>query len=276
MLLKPCEVREKGLEYVGFVARTKSERHREKRFRSFYGSSSLGPEKTGFKHFLMAVHFLWAYPKNAEILATQFRVSSKYSQGKHLWKWVTKIQAMKQKVITWECIGSERFPISVDGVDCRVWEPRKDCQFPIDPTYSSHKFKHAAFKYELGVSVYHPKLVWINGPFKGGTSDITIFQSALNRKIGKQKKAIADRGYNCSNPDDAKKLATPNDSDSKELKKFKSRARARHETLNSRIKNFACTAETFRHGMEKHKASFEAVCVMVQYQMDNGAHIFAV
>jgi len=296
MFLKACEVREKGLEYIGFVSGMKSEHRKEKSFRSFYGSSSLdvaslwhdlsnteipgavlmGKEKSGLKYFLMAIHFLWAYPKNAEILACQFKVNNKYSQGKHLWKWITKIQSMKAKVITWDCVKSERFPITVDGVDCRVWEPRKHCPFPIDPTYSSHKMKHAAFKYELGVSVYHQKLVWINGPFKGGTNDITIFQSGLNRKIGRNQKAIADRGYNCSNPDDARKLATPNNTDSKELKNFKSRARARHETVNGRIKNFACAAETFRHGMAKHKIAFEAVCVMVQYQMDNGSHIFEV
>jgi hypothetical protein len=35
--------------------------------------------------------------------------------------------------------------------------------------------------------------------------------------------------------------------------------------------------ETFRHGgMDEHKHVFEAVVVIVQYQMDNGSPIFAI
>ena len=53
-----------------------------------------------------------------------------------------------------------------------------------------------------------------------------------------------------------------------------SRARARHETFNGRIKNFGCLDDRFRHGMEKHKICFEAVCVIVQYQLENGSPLF--
>ncbi|KAL7573669.1 hypothetical protein ACA910_008356 [Epithemia clementina (nom. ined.)] len=88
--------------------------------------------------------------------------------------------------------------------------------------------------------------------------------------------AIADRGYATSGPVLMRKLATPNPADSDELRRCKSRARARHETLNERIKNFKILLETYRHNVEKHKAAFEAVCVMVQYQLNNGAPLFDV
>jgi hypothetical protein len=56
--------------------------------------------------------------------------------------------------------------------------------------------------------------------------------------------------------------------------KFKSRARARHESFNGRLKFFDILQNTFRHGEARHKIAFEAVCVIVQYQMDNGSPLF--
>ena len=53
-----------------------------------------------------------------------------------------------------------------------------------------------------------------------------------------------------------------------------SRARARHETFNSKIKNFAYLDNRFRHGMDKHKMCFEALCVIAQYQLENGSPLF--
>jgi hypothetical protein len=34
--------------------------------------------------------------------------------------------------------------------------------------------------------------------------------------------------------------------------------------------------QTFRHGMAKHKLVFEAICVTVQYHMNNGSHLYEV
>ncbi len=90
------------------------------------------------------------------------------------------------------------------------------------------------------------------------------------------KMAIADRGYTSSIPDEAAMLAIPSHLDDKKLKNFKSRARAPHETFNGRIRSFRCLQDTFRHGFDKHKIAFEAICVIVQYQMDGGARLFRV
>jgi hypothetical protein len=77
--------------------------------------------------------------------------------------------------------------------------------------------------------------------------------------------------------------SNPNDVDSliaslqgTELYRFKSRARLRHETFNGRIKHFASLRDTFRHGEEKHRLAFEAICVTVQYQMENGKPLYDV
>ncbi len=42
----------------------------------------------GFKSFLIATHFIWAYPKNGDMLASWFGVGLRQVQGKNLWHWV--------------------------------------------------------------------------------------------------------------------------------------------------------------------------------------------
>jgi len=89
------------------------------------------------------------------------------------------------------------------------------------------------------------------------------------------KRGIADEG--CRG--DPNKLSTRNAFDSKELKEFKNRVKARHETFNSRLKAFAILCGSFRSTdkrLEKHKAAFEACCVIVQHEMDNGNPLFKV
>ena len=47
-------------------------------------------------------------------------------------------------------------------------------------------------------------------------------------------------------------------------------AQARHESFNGRIKVFGILDTRFHHGVQKHKAVFEAACVIVQYDMETG------
>ena len=60
------------------------------------------------------------------------------------------------------------------------------------------------------------------------------------------------------------------------MKDFKRRARARHETVNGRLKVFKILAERFRHGVEKHQTVLEAVCVLLQCELENGHPLFDV
>jgi hypothetical protein len=51
--------------------------------------------------------------------------------------------------------------------------------------------------------------------------------------------------------------------------------KSRHETFNGRLKFYKSLSDTYRHSAANHVHVFEAICVTVQYQMDNGAEIFA-
>jgi hypothetical protein len=117
------------------------------------------------------------------------------------------------------------------------------------------------------------KIAWIHGPFPAGKADIAIYRKAnvgLGAKIPAGKKVIADRGYTGKDVE----LCTPNTFDSDEVRKYKSRARSRHETINRKLKDFSILETRFRHHVKKHQNVFEAVAVIVQIDMNNGMKLF--
>ena len=106
----------------------------------------------------------------------------------------------------------------------------------------------------------------------GNGGDLVNFKApnGLKSKIPVGKKVIADQMYRdpiCS---------IRNAQDTPKVRKFKKRARARHESFNARLKNFKVLADRFRHEQVKHKAVFEAVCVITQYELENGHPLFDV
>lgn len=139
-----------------------------------------------------------------------------------------------------------------------------------NPKFYSHKSNGPGVNYELAVSVWENKLVWMNGPFVASKNDQGVFNSALRQKMHPSKLAIVDKGY----AKKSRQLCKPTSRDSDALRKFKSRARARHESFNKRIKDFNCLKHKFRHGFHKHQHCFEAVCVICQYCLENGSPLF--
>ena len=231
--------------------------------------------------FIVAHHFLWGYPDNAESLATRFGINEKYARGEHLWLWIKKIAALKSKKIVWpkrfDEDNSEIFIISVDGTDCAIWEP-KHGKLPKDKKFFSKKKNRAGVKYLVAISVYGAQCVFIDGPFEAGHyNDIEAFRKNLKGKIRAGKKAVVDGGFppNPKSKKELNMLALPRPGyGGKEFRNFKARVRCRHETFNSRLKFYSCLSQLFRHGMDKHGEAFTAICVTVQYEMDNGAPIY--
>ena len=94
-------------------------------------------------------------------------------------------------------------------------------------------------------------------------------QESLLQTLPIGKLAIADNGY----VGERDRAATPSAKDGTEVRRFKNRVRARHETFNGRIKAFKILSETFRvvrDKKEKHKIAFETVCILCQYDLENG------
>lgn len=231
----------------------------------------------GFVKLLRAMHFLWAYPRNAALLASTTGTCKRNVEGKNLWQWVKLLQDLKSDKIVWPTErynnpNGQQFLCSVDGTDCKIREISNEI-FNIDKSYYSQKLNHCALKYEIAIDCFSPKIVWLNGPFRGGKHDKDIFDGNLRQRIPLGKKVIADRGY--ASTQNIHCVALPNLCDAKELGNFKARCRARHESLNGRLKNFTSLSVTFRHRPDKHQLVFDAVCVIVQYELDCGHPIFA-
>ena len=93
--------------------------------------------------------------------------------------------------------------------------------------------------------------------------------------IPEGKKVVVDRVYGTKKtPDDHAKLSLPNLCDDKKTANFKARLRCRHESFNGRIKQWRSLYDTYHHASSTHASVFEAVCVIVQYQMENGSPLF--
>ncbi|KAG7365523.1 DDE superfamily endonuclease [Nitzschia inconspicua] len=170
--------------------------------------------------------------------------------------------------------GNDIWAITVDGVHCWIQETHQE--FSKDTSYFSHKYNHAGLCYELGISIGSNRLVWMNGPFPAGKSDLKIFkEDGLKAMlIAKKKMCIADGGY--AGSDHIHHCSTPNIHDSRPVRRFKARALKRHEKFNGLIKNFHSVDCRFRHSIGKFKSVFEAICVICQYQIETDKPLYHV
>lgn len=195
------------------------------------------------------------------------------------------IQSLREKKIVFGGFEHEEIHwVTVDTVTFETQEFRND-----PPTkYYDQKHNGCGLKYEFAVALRRPKLVWIRGPipagqmhdstmFRGGRkNDKTLDKSALYSQLPPGKKAIADSGY-AGMPE---KVTITKGGQSKDLKGFLGRAKNRQESIHTRFKSFNVLSGCFRHGqstkskLDLHKMCVEAVCVIVQYDMENGNPIF--
>ncbi len=229
----------------------------------------------------MAVHFLWAYPKNRMVLARKFDVCDDYAYRKsHLWKWIRRISSLADLCIYWPTqeFSKQNAPtnlIWIDGVDKETWEYWHHETLSKDPNMYSHKHNHAGLRYQVCIAVHMSRVVDICGPYPAKTSEQQILEeSGLLDKLPAGKLAVVDRGYINNKRKD--KLSWPNRYDSEEVNNHKSRIRNRGETFNGRMHFFAIMSKTFTHNPEYHRHAFVAVATLVQYQMDNGSPLYTV
>ena len=136
----------------------------------------------------------------------------------------------------------------------------------------SHKFKSAGLRYEIATCNKTGDIVWLNGPYPcGSCPDLKIFRLGLKDLLGPGEKVIADRGYRGDT-----RISTPDDANDKEHKYAMSVLRARHETLNGRLKNWGCLRQIYRHDRNKHHMLLQTAAVVIQVNISIGNRLFQV
>jgi hypothetical protein len=295
--ISPNDICELGLQWAGFSRYSRAkEKLKTRRFRSCYGLDPMSVsaivndlqttkdpnakiENMNILHLLMTLNWLKTYDTESN-LAGRWKMHEDTIR-QWIWFYVNKIGGLVGEKIKWGSWGDKDdavFIISVDGVHCRTYECRKN---PSSKWYS-HKHNGPGLTYELAIAIRTNNLVWINGPYKASTHDITMFrggnkgqtenQNCLYYKIPDGKKAIGDGGYK----GEPSKISYTRELDPSDVKKWKGRVKARHETFNKRIKDFRILSEVFRSDIKKHGLVFNAVCVLCQYDMENGHPLFDV
>ena len=125
------------------------------------------------KELLITFYFLRNYPKLHE-LESKFDYSPGWISQK-IWDMVKRLQAMQSIKIEFpsdEDVANDIWIMTVDGTHVWVLEPSHP-EFSQDPKAYSHKYNKSAKSYELGIALTGG-LIWMNGPFEGGTNDITM------------------------------------------------------------------------------------------------------
>ena len=155
--------------------------------------------------------------------------------------------------------------VTIDGTDMKV-------QMHYDKRYFSHKFCSRGLRYEVGVCILSGNIVWINGPFRCGMTDIDISRQCILGSLSLNEMVEADNGYD----GEEWHIRTPSNHRSKNEKKMKRRAARRHETMNERLKNFNVLSDDFRLPLERHSSCFRAVAVITQLNIEGGEPLFEV
>ena len=121
-VLSPYDVLSQGLSYLG----RKETDYNDKNIRLFkclYGSNPIViakiwedlqtfeeiaiPQKyksdIGFHELMISIYFVWAYPKNANILGNSFGIYARRVQGGNLWRWIKRVALLKKTIMTINC-----------------------------------------------------------------------------------------------------------------------------------------------------------------------------
>ena len=157
--------------------------------------------------------------------------------------------------------------MSVDCTDCPIEEPN-----PFSSVWCSFKFKGAAYRYEVAVSIKKGDIVWVSGPWPGAIQDREIFLTRLSKHLEEGEVVEADSGYTKLDKAVAPRVAT-----SSHQRKQKSQVRGRHENFNGRFKKFNALFNKYRHETPTmHCKIFTCIVILTQISQDHGQRIYEV
>ena len=149
------------------------------------------------KYFLMALNFLKEYNKEGA-RERVWNYSQKWCRDR-TWEMVRRIAVMEATKIVWpdnEEFGPVILVGSVDGTHI-LTEERSHPIWSHNSDYYSHKFNKAGLSFEVVCSLSESRIIWLNGPFPAGKSDIKIFveEGLKDKLLACNKCLVGDRGY---------------------------------------------------------------------------------
>lgn len=176
----------------------------------------------------------------------------------------TQIRFKRRKV---DDIGNDCL-MSVDGANCSTAK-----QGSSRKSFCSHKMHNwsSGLRCEIGVCVQAGNIAWINELFPPADwPDVSVFHKVLTDESEDGERVEADDGHR---GDDSGKIKVPKStthSQDKESLDLRQDVRARHKTINNRIKNFDILNQKFIHDIEKHGDCHCACAVLTQLMFENG------
>lgn len=155
----------------------------------------------------------------------------------------------------------------VDGTDCPTQEPS-----PFSSRHFSHKFNSAGFRYQVTTS-RKGDLIDVDGPHRPGCkygSEKAIFERGVMSYLDDGEECEGDKYYRKQIKDIFTGYL------SNEERKFAARFRARHESLNGRLKRFQILTTKFRAkpAFQKHSMAFRAIAVLCQLEIETSSSLF--
>jgi len=140
-----------------------------------------------------------------------------------------------------------------------------------DKRWYSHKFNGPAVKYELAVAIHTGDIVAFCGPFMGAEPDQKIFRYRLKDLLLPSEKVIGDKGYRGDSS-----AVTPFDAKNAQHEESMAVLRARHASINRRLKHWGALEQKWRDSVNKHVWAFKFAIVMSQILHENGRSAFQV
>ena len=227
--------------------------------------------KDSFHAFLIANNFLKCYERN-DVRFSRFSDYHDKQLIEMTWRFVDYIESLAK----WKIKCPNKWPVrmgcTVDGSHFRINEPR-DPDMRRNPTNFSYKHNFAGLNYQIAIATWTNKVLYVNTGDPSSTHDMTAIRKEFIDLVPAKCRVIADSGYTGKSDKEKEIFSVANNMDSDEVKLFKARARARQEQFNSRMENYACMANRFIHGIEKHRKCFASVAVLVQYAIEDTSSV---
>jgi len=123
--------------------------------------------------------------------------------------------------------------------------------------------------YEIAISISSPhEIVWVNGPFKGSTHDLTIAKSNIIHQMLPGEKALGDLGY-IGHHNFVCPYKPARSQEQKLFNRNHYAIRQSIERLNKRLKLFNCLKTKWRQSFELHKCAFYLITYITQIVITN-------